>query len=66
MNQSVEKIDFLAYARAIKKEPFQAPWINWVIRNLKILCLIELDQLERKNEHIAVCLGIQWIKQLLG
>jgi len=32
VNQSVEKIDFLAYARAIKKEPFQAPWINWVIR----------------------------------
>ena len=26
------KIDFLAYARAIKKEPLQAPWINWVIR----------------------------------
>ena len=47
-------------------EPLQAPWITWVIRNLKILCLIELDQLERKNEHIAVCLGIQWIKQLLG
>jgi len=34
VNQSVEKIDFLAYARASKKEPFQAPWINWVIRKI--------------------------------
>ena len=69
MNQSVEEINLSPLTKAIKKELFQVPWINWVISSLYFLCLILLDQIESEYTPLpidSIEKRTQWIIKIMS